>query len=244
MRFEIITLFPEMFTTLNHGVIGRAIEAGLAALSYWNPRDFTRDKHKRVDDRSYGGGPGMVMQAQPLCDAIRAAKAAQPEPNTPVMLLSPQGRLLTQASVKKLAQAPALILVNGRYEGIDERLLQTEIDEQWSIGDYVLSGGELASMVVIDAIVRLLPGALGHPDSAQQDSFSDHLLDYPHYTRPCVFNDLAVPEVLVKGDHSAIQRWRLKQSLGKTWQLRPDMLKEQPLTAEEQMLLNEFIDEQ
>lgn len=241
MHFGIISLFPEMFTALNYGIVGRALETQLIGLSFWDPRDFTEDKHRRVDDRPYGGGPGMVMQVQPLRDAIHAAKAKIPK--APVIYLSPQGKALNQQAVEKLAQHPALILVNGRYEGVDERLLQAEIDEQCSIGDYVLSGGELASMVLIDSIARLLPGALGHPDSAQQDSFSQYLLDHPHYTRPPVIDDLSIPGVLNSGDHAAINRWRLKQSLGRTWQLRPDMLKMRVLTAEEQALLKEFIDE-
>ncbi len=231
-----------MFSALHYGISGRALESGLLSLSYWNPRDFSQDKHRRVDDRPYGGGPGMVMQVQPLRASIHAAKKLQHQ--APVIYLSPQGQLLTQQSIRDLAQLPALILVNGRYEGVDERLLDTEIDQQWSIGDYILSGGELASMVMIDAITRLLPGALGHPDSAQQDSFSQHLLDYPHYTRPEEIDGLSIPEILQSGDHAAIARWRLKQSLGKTWQLRPDMLKKQNLTADEETLLAEFINEQ
>ena len=239
MRIGVISLFPEMFSALHYGITGRALDSGLLTLNYWNPRDYTQDKHRRVDDRPYGGGPGMVMQVQPLRDSIRAAKITQPQ--APVIYLSPQGQLLTQQAVRDLAQLPEIILVNGRYEGVDERLLLTEIDQQWSIGDYILSGGELASMVLIDAITRLLPGALGHPDSAQQDSFSNNLLDYPHYTRPEEIDGLRIPEILHSGDHRAIARWRLQQALGKTWQLRPDMLQKQNLTADERDLLAEFI---
>lgn len=238
MKIGIVSLFPEMFTALHFGVTGRALKSKILTLNFFNPRDFSLSKHQRVDDRSYGGGPGMVMQVQPVRDAIRAAKNACSQAQ--VLCLSPQGQLLTQRNIIQLAQSQTLILVSGRYEGIDERLLQHEIDQQCSVGDYILSGGELASMVMIDAITRLLPGALGHCESAQQDSFSGYLLDYPHYTRPEEIDGMKVPKVLLSGNHTQIMRWRLKQSLGKTWQLRPDMLKKHILTADEQALLAEF----
>ncbi len=237
----LISLFPEMFTALEFGIPGRALASGLITLAHWNPRDFANNKHRRVDDRPYGGGPGMVMQYQPLLAAIQAAKQVQPQAS--VIYLSPQGKLLTQAAVRQLATYPALILVNGRYEGVDERLIHHAIDEEWSIGDYVISGGELASMVLIDAIVRCLPGALGDPASMEEDSFAHQRLDYPHYTRPEEIDGLAIPDVLKSGDHVAIQRWRLKQALGRTWLRRPDLFTTWPLNASEQALLTEFIEE-
>lgn len=242
MWMGLVTLFPEMFAALNYGITGRAINLDLIKVSYWNPRDYTHDKHRTVDDRPYGGGPGMLMKMQPLRDAIHAAKACADQPPR-VIHLTPQGQLLTQNAVKQLSCAKSLVFVAGRYEGIDERLIQTEIDEEWSIGDYVLSGGELAAMVMIDTIVRLLPGALGHQESANQDSFSGNLLDYPHYTRPENFENQKVPEVLLSGNHQAIARWRLKQALGRTWLRRKSLLEKQNLTKDEQSLLNEFIDE-
>lgn len=240
MKIGIVSLFPEMFSTLNYGVIGKALARNLASLHYYNPRDFTHDRYRTVDDRPYGGGPGMVMKAQPLKEAIIAARAICP--TGPVIHLSPQGQLFNQAAAKRLAQYSDLILVNSRYEGVDERITVT-IDEEWSIGDYVLSGGELASMVIIDAMMRQLPGVLGHQASAQQDSFSNNRLDHPHYTRPEEIDGLTVPAVLHNGDHAAIMRWRLKQALGRTWQRRPELLAKQPLTSNEQQLLNEFIEE-
>lgn len=239
MWFGLISLFPEAFSALHHGVTGRAIRMQLITLQHWNPRDFTHDKYRKVDDRPYGGGPGMLMKVQPLKDAIAAAKTVHP--GAKVVHLSPQGRLFTQAQAQHISQQQALILVNSRYEGVDERLLLTEIDEEWSIGDYVLSGGELASMVVIDAITRCLPGVLGHHASAAYDSFAQGLLDHPHYTRPETINGLNIPAVLTSGDHDAIARWRLKQSLGRTWLRRPELLMQQQLTDEQQQLLNEFI---
>jgi tRNA (guanine37-N1)-methyltransferase len=241
MNIGIISLFPEIFSALNYGVVGRAIIERQIELTIWNPRDYTTDKHQRVDDRPYGGGAGMVMQVQPLQAAIQAAK--QQLPQAAVVYLTPQGKVLNQALVQSLSTRPALILLNGRYEGIDERLIATEVDEEYSIGDYVLSGGEFASLVMIDAMARCLPGVLGHPDSAVQDSFTANRLDYPHYTRPESIAGLEVPPVLLGGDHRAIARWRLKQSLGRTWQRRPDLLATQCLSAEEQALLTEFIDE-
>jgi tRNA (guanine37-N1)-methyltransferase len=208
----------------------------------WNPRDYTHDRHRTVDDRPYGGGPGMLMKVQPLRDAIHEARNAHPG-RSHVVYLSPQGRPLDQQGVRELAQHEHLVLIAGRYEGVDERLIETEVDEEWSIGDYVLSGGELAAMVVIDAVTRLLPGALGHEDSAQQDSFSDGVLDCPHYTRPELFEDMPVPEVLMSGDHAAIARWRRKQALGRTWLRRPELLKKLELDDEAQQLLQEFIQE-
>ncbi len=243
MRIDVVSLFPEMFSALaEHGVSGRAVASGLLQLAFWNPRDYTENKHRRVDDRPYGGGPGMLMQIQPLRDAIQAARAARPGPSR-VVYLSPQGRVLDQPGVEALAAGgERLILVAGRYEGIDERLIEAEVDEEWSIGDYVLSGGELPAMVLIDAVTRLIPGALGHEQSAQQDSFSDGLLDCPHYTRPEVDEaGRAVPEVLLSGDHQAIARWRLKQSLGRTWLRRPELLERRQLNEEQQELLQEFI---
>lgn len=242
MEVGLVTLFPEMFSALNYGITGRAIKRGLINLRFWNPRDYTKDKHRTVDDRPYGGGPGMLMKVQPLQDAIRAARKAIAY-DAKVIYVSPAGRRFNQAAAREMANWQAMIFVAGRYEGIDERLLSTDIDEVWSIGDYVLSGGELAGMVMIDAIIRLLPGALGDEASAEQDSFSKGLLDCPHYTRPEAINNLNVPEVLLSGDHQAIERWRMKQSLGKTWLTRPDLLIEIELDEYQQILLREFINE-
>ncbi len=239
--FGVISLFPAMFRAVTeHGIIGRAAQKGIIGVQTWNPRDFTRDLHRTVDDRPFGGGPGMLMKIQPLRDAIYAAKQAAGA-ETKVIYLSPQGRLLNQQGVKELAASKRLILVAGRYEGIDERLVQDEIDEEWSIGDYVLSGGELPAMTLIDAVSRFVPGTLGHKDSAQEDSFVKGLLDCPHYTRPEVFEGRVVPEVLRSGNHQRIARWRLKQSLGRTWLRRPDLLESRTLTCEEETLLGEFI---
>jgi tRNA (guanine37-N1)-methyltransferase len=243
MRIDVVTLFPEMVEAVTrYGITGRAIEKGRVELATWNPRDFTRDRHRTVDDRPYGGGPGMVMKVEPLRDAIRAARAAAGE-DASVVYLSPQGRRLDQQGARELAKRSALILVAGRYEGIDERVVMTEVDEEWSIGDYVLSGGEPAALVMVDAVVRLLPGALGDEGSAQQDSFEEGLLDYPHYTRPEVVDGLQVPAVLLGGDHQAIHRWRQKQALGRTWLRRPDLLEEIELNQEQRGLLEEFIRE-
>jgi tRNA (guanine37-N1)-methyltransferase len=243
VRFDVITLFPEMVEAAARcGVTGRALQRGLTGLTTWNPRDFTYDRHRTVDDRPYGGGPGMVMKVQPLRDAIQAAKAAADVPPL-VVHLSPQGALLDQRAVKRFAGLPRLILIAGRYEGIDERLIASEVDEEWSIGDYVLSGGELAALVVIDAVTRLLPGALGDEESAMQDSHADGLLDCPHYTRPEIFEGREIPAVLRGGNHEAIRRWRLKQALGRTWRRRPDLLARKDLDGEQQKLLQEFIDE-
>jgi tRNA (guanine37-N1)-methyltransferase len=241
VRFDLVSLFPDMFRVFSEqGVVGRAFRQGRAELNCWNPRDYTEDVHRTVDDRPYGGGPGMVMKAQPLSRAIADARKAAGA-GVPVLYMSPQGRRFDQQAALEMAQAPGLILLAGRYEGVDERLLDACVDQQWSIGDYVLSGGEAAAMVLMDAIVRLLPGALGDEASAQQDSYMTGLLDCPHYTRPECFAGRSVPPVLLGGNHRAIRRWRLQQSLGRTWLRRPDLLEERPLSAEEQYLLNEFI---
>ncbi|MGB5453709.1 MAG: tRNA (guanosine(37)-N1)-methyltransferase TrmD [Sedimenticolaceae bacterium] len=239
MRFDVISLFPEMFDALRLGVTGRAIERGLVEVELWNPRDYADDDHRTVDDRPYGGGPGMVMMVGPLCQAIDAARVAAPD--SKVVYLSPQGRVLDQAAVQEMAAGPGLVLLAGRYEGIDERLIDAYVDEEWSIGDYVLSGGELPAMVLMDAVTRLLPDVLGHADSAEQDSFADGLLDCPHYTRPEEIGGRLVPEVLKSGNHELIRRWRLQQALGRTWLRRPDLLERRRLNSEEQSLLDEFI---
>ncbi len=243
MWIGVISLFPEMFRAITeHGVTGRAVKSGLLQIECWNPRDFTHDKHRTVDDRPYGGGPGMLMMVQPLRDAIHAAKQAAGD-GAKVIYLSPQGRKLTQAGVTELATNQKLILVAGRYEGIDERVIQAEVDEEWSIGDYVLSGGELPAMTLIDAVSRLVPGVLGDQASAEQDSFTDGLLDHPHYTRPEVLDGLTVPEALTSGNHEVIRRWRLKQSLGRTWQRRPELINNLALTDEQESLLAEYVRE-
>jgi len=247
VKFGIITLFPEMFEAISgHGVSSRAIAKGLVELSFWNPRDFTHDRYRRVDDRAYGGGPGMVMKPEPLSAAIGAARKAMDEAtgsDSPVVYLSPQGRTLTQAGLQELAELPGMILLAGRYEGIDERIIDRHVDQEWSIGDYVLSGGELAAMVMIDGITRLLPGALGHPQSAEQDSFTDGLLDCPHYTRPEALDEQTVPEVLRQGDHDKIRRWRLKQALGRTLERRPELIRARTLDDEQRQLLQEYLQE-
>ena len=240
MRIDVITLFPEALEGLaDLGVTGRAIRDGRVELRTWNPRDLATDRHRTVDDRPYGGGPGMVMAVEPLSATIRAARKAQGG-QTRVSLMSPQGRRLDQAGIDELAGRQGLILVCGRYEGIDERIIESEIDEEWSIGDYVISGGELAAAIIIDAVTRLLPGVLGDEQSAIQDSFVDGLLDHPHYTRPEIAGEKAVPEVLRSGDHEAIRRWRRKQALGRTWQRRPDLLEGRELDEEAKLLLQEF----
>lgn len=242
MKIQVITLFPEEFRAMiDFGVTGRAVRDGRVSLELLNPRDFATDRHRTVDDRPYGGGPGMVMAIEPLRSAIRAARAR--DRGSRVGLMSPQGRKLDQAGVQTLALRGGLILVCGRYEGVDERLVGSEIDEEWSLGDYVLSGGELAAAVMTDAVLRLLPGVLGDALSADQDSFTGGLLDCPHFTRPEVLDGMAVPPVLLSGDHQAIARWRRKQSLGRTWSRRPDLLQQQILSEEDRILLAEFIDE-
>lgn len=240
MNIDVVTLFPEAFEALTcFGVTGRALQDGTIGLRLHNPRDFATDRHRTVDDRPYGGGPGMVMTVEPLRSAIRAARKQQAE-RCKVSLLCPQGRRLDQAAVKELACRPGMILVCGRYEGIDERLIDLEVDEEWSIGDYVISGGELAAAIVVDAVARLLPDVLGDELSAEQDSFMDGLLDHPHFSRPENVDGLEVPAVLLSGDHEAIRRWRRKQALGRTWLKRPDLLESKDLAEEDRELLAEF----
>ena len=242
--FGVISLFPEMFQAFTQqGVTGRAVKSGLLHVECFSPRDYAYDKHRTVDDRPYGGGPGMLMMVQPLTDAIQAAKQAAGK-NVKVIYLSPQGKKLDQQGVKQLSENEKLIFVAGRYEGIDERVIESEVDEEWSIGDYVLSGGELPAMIMMDAVARFVPGVLGHEQSAEQDSFTDGLLDCPHYTRPENLDGRLVPNVLLSGNHEKIRQWRLKQSLGRTWQRRPELLNDLALTEEQQRLLKEFQQEQ
>ncbi len=242
MRFDVITLFPELVEqVIGCGVVGRAAEQQLIELHCWNPRDYTEDRHRTVDDRPYGGGPGMLMKVEPLQRAIAAVREASPEAK--LIYLSPQGKLLKQRMLAKQAAKRSAIFLCGRYEGIDERLLQREVDEEWSLGDYVISGGELAAMVCIDAMTRLIPGALGHDDSAGQDSFSDGLLDCPHYTRPERIQGESVPAVLMGGNHRDIETWREQQALGRTWQRRPDLLEQIRLDERQQALLDDYIAE-
>ena len=244
MHIQIVTLFPEMIEAVAAiGVCGRALNEGVASLACINPRDFAEDVHGTVDDRPYGGGPGMVLKVEPFRSAIRAARKQSPE-KAPVVFLTPQGRVFDQAVASSLAHGPGMVLVAGRYEGFDERLLKAEADLELSLGDFVLSGGEIAALAVMDAVLRLRPGVLGDPDSAEQDSFSEGLLDCPHYTRPETLDGMAVPRVLLEGNHEQIRRWRLKQALGSTWMRRPDLLKNRDLSEEEQILLNEFMEEQ
>lgn len=238
IRFHVVTLFPEMFAAVTHsGISGRALETGLWSLGLWNPRDFTRDNYRTVDDRPYGGGPGMLMLAEPLEKALDAAKEAG---GGKVIYLSPQGRKLDHDKVMELAGRQAVTLLCGRYEGVDERLIRRRVDEELSIGDYVLSGGELAAMAVIDAVVRQIPGALGGEQSAIDESFVQGLLDCPQYTRPEVYGGEKVPEVLLSGHHENIRRWRLKQALGRTWLRRPELLAARKLSDDERKLLEEF----
>ena len=243
MHIEVVSLFPELVESgVSYGVIGRAMQRGLTTLGTVNPREYADDRHRTVDDRPYGGGPGMVMKVEPLRQAIAQAREKAPE-GAPVIYLSAQGRVFNQARAEELASLPGLILVAGRYEGVDERAIEQEMDEELSIGDFVLSGGELPALVVIDAVLRLLPGVLGDEDSAAQDSFSAGLLDCPHYTRPEEVDGVRVPEVLLGGNHEQIRRWRLKQSLGQTWLRRPELLAVLKLDDEQQELLSEFIAE-
>ena len=247
MWFGVITLFPEMFDAVrHHGMPGRAFTHGKAVLESWNPRDFTTDNYRRVDERPYGGGPGMVMMPEPLELAIAAAKASASARgvDAPVLYLSPQGRRLDEVGVRELAARPGVILLCGRYEGVDERVLQRRVDEEWSIGDYVLSGGELPAMVLMDAVCRRIPGVLGRQESAEQDSFAAGLLDCPHYTRPENYQGVQVPPVLLSGDHAAIQRWRWKESLRRTLLRRPELLESAPLNREQRRLLDELRREQ
>lgn len=236
MQIAIVTIFPQMFDSfVCEGMTRRALEAGQLQLEFRNPRDFTEDNHRQVDDRPYGGGPGMVMMAEPLNQAIGSARAAV---RGRVIYLSPQGRRLEQKRVRELASEAGLVLLAGRYEGVDERVLDAEIDEEISIGDYVVSGGELPAMVLIEALVRYLPGVLGNEDSVKSDSFSAGLLDWPHYTRPEVYGEHQVPSVLLSGHHEEIRRWRMKQALGRTWQKRPELLRDLELTDEQRELLD------
>ena len=241
MWIGVVSLFPEMFKAVtDYGISRRAVENGLLTLEVWNPREFTEDKHRTVDDKPYGGGPGMLMKVQPLKDAINAAKS-KAQAQCPVIYLSPQGKPLEQADLASLAMLPEMILVAGRYEGIDERLIESAIDMEVSIGDFVASGGELPAMLLIDGVTRLLPGAVGDADSVEQDSFSNGLLDYPQYTRPETEDGLTVPEVLMSGDHGQIARWRKMQSLGRTYEKRPDLITARTLTEEEKQLLDEYL---
>jgi len=268
----VVTLFPEMFDGLqNFGVVGRAIKERVINFSTWNPRDYAKDKYKTIDDRPFGGGAGMLLKVAPILEAINDAKLQYKQDcyndekldygfgkndctskkydllhsvSSPcVIYLSPQGRRLDQQGVKEIAKYKSVVLLAGRYEGVDERLLRSDVDEQWSIGDYVLSGGEPAAVVLIDAVARTLPGVLGHADSVKDESFENYLLDYPHYTRPQVFRGQPVPSVLLSGDHKKIKRWRLKESLGRTWLCRPDLLKKRILSEDESALLEQFIEE-
>lgn len=244
MHISVISLFPEMVSTIaEYGVVGRARQRELVALRIENPRDHTDDVHRTVDDRPYGGGPGMVMKFEPLAKAVLAARAASPK-GSPVVYLSPQGRVFDQGEAQRLAALPGMILLAGRYEGIDERLIEAHVDEELSLGDFVLSGGEVAAMAVVDAVVRLLPDVLGDDESAAQDSFMEGLLDCPHYTRPELVEGRPVPEVLLSGDHAKIARWRMKQSLGRSYMRRPDLLDKLDLNDEQRELLDEFLKEQ
>lgn len=247
LKLGVVSLFPEMFDALTqHGVSGRAVREGIIDIGFWNPRDYATDRHRTVDDRPYGGGPGMLMKVDTLRAAIHDARQSMMSEDgaaPKVIYLSPQGRVLDHAGVRELADHGRLVVVAGRYEGIDERVIEADIDEQWSIGDYVLSGGELPAMVLMDAVARMVPGVLGHAQSAEEDSFADGLLDCPHYTRPECIDGHDVPAVLLSGNHQEIRKWRLKQSLGRTWRYRPDLLKDRMLTKEEKTLLDHFIRE-
>jgi len=244
MHFEVVTLFPEMVSTIaEYGVVGRARRNSVVSLALENPRDHTSDVHRTVDDRPYGGGPGMVMKFEPLAGALAAARQRSPE-GSPVVYLSPQGRVFDQAAASRFAGLPGMILLAGRYEGVDERLIKAHVDEELSLGDFVLSGGEVAAMAVIDAVVRLLPGVLGDDESAAQDSFMQGMLDCPHYTRPESIEGQEVPEVLLSGDHAQIARWRFKQALGRTFERRPDLVEKLELNDEQRALLDEYLEEQ
>jgi tRNA (guanine37-N1)-methyltransferase len=243
MQIAVVSIFPEMVGQVGeYGVVGRAVERDILLLRCVNPRDFAEDVHRTVDDRPYGGGPGMVLKYEPTAMAIREAKQALPA-GSPVICLSPQGKVFDQEEAKRLAALQGFVLLAGRYEGIDERLIENEVDEELSLGDFVLSGGEIAAMAVIDAVARLLPGVLGDEDSAMQDSFMDGLLDHPHYTRPENIDGKRVPAVLLSGDHARIARWRYKQALGRSFLRRPDLVKKLNLDKEQQKLLDEFLNE-
>ncbi len=244
MRFDVVTLFPEMILEgASHGVTGKAIEQQVVGLSVWNPRDYTHDRHRTVDDRPYGGGPGMVMKSQPLCDAVSDARNSSANTDCKIVCLSPQGKQINQQLLTEVTSLSQLILVAGRYEGMDERFIESVCDEEWSLGDYVISGGELAALVVIDAVTRLIPGVLGDENSAKQDSYMNGLLDCPHYTRPEQGELGSVPKVLLSGNHQSINRWRMKQALGRTELRRPDLLRVKELSAEQKALLEEFRNE-
>lgn len=244
LHFGMISLFPEMLSSLKYSVTGRAIEQGLVKVEAWNPRDWARGPHQQVDDKPYGGGPGMVMMYEPMADAITHAKSRMPD-DCRTIYLSPQGKVIQQQDLNHIAaNEQHLLFLAGRYEGIDERIITQHVDEEWSLGDFVISGGELAAMVFMDAIVRLLPGSLGDKNSALQDSFMTGLLDHPHYTRPAEINGNAVPPVLIRGNHRDIARWRRKQALGNTWLKRPDLLSNLQLDEADKLLLTEFKREQ
>ncbi len=243
MQMQVVTIFPEMVLTIaEYGVVGRAVDRGLVSLGCQNPRDFAVDVHRTVDDRPYGGGPGMVMKYEPAAAAISAAKETLPE-GSPVICLSPQGSLFDQATAQRFAGLPGIVLLAGRYEGIDERLIESHVDEELSLGDFVLSGGEIAAMAVIDAVARLLPGVLGDEASASQDSFMEGLLDHPHYTRPEEIDGRRVPEVLLSGDHARIAKWRYQQALGRSFERRPDLVEKLELNDEQRKLLDEYLEE-
>ena len=243
MQVQVVTIFPEMVRTIaEYGVVGRAVERDLLRIGCQNPRDFATDTHRTVDDRPYGGGPGMVMKYEPAVAAISAAKELQPA-DAPVVCLTPQGRAFDQAVAGRFAAMPGIILLAGRYEGIDERVIETHVDVELSLGDFVLSGGEIAAMAVIDAVARLLPGVLGDDMSAAEDSFMQGLLDHPHYTRPEAIDGQAVPEVLLSGDHEKIARWRYQQALGRSFERRPDLVEKLELTEEQRKLLDEYLAE-
>jgi len=244
MQMQVVTIFPDMVLTIaEYGVVGRAVERGLISLECQNPRDFTVDAHRTVDDRPYGGGPGMVMKYEPAAAAIASAKDHLPA-GSPVVCLSPQGAVFDQATAQRFAGLPGIVLLAGRYEGIDERLIESQVDEELSLGDFVVSGGEIAAMTVIDAVARLLPGVLGDEASALQDSFMDGLLDHPHYTRPEEIDGRRVPQVLLSGDHARIAKWRYQQALGRSFQRRPDLVEKLELSDEQQQLLDEYLEEQ
>ncbi|HTS85160.1 MAG TPA: tRNA (guanosine(37)-N1)-methyltransferase TrmD [Usitatibacter sp.] len=243
-HFDVVTIFPAMLDALaDHGITARSLDEKRFELKAWDPRDFAEDNYRRVDDRPYGGGPGMVMMAEPLRLCIEAAKQRQRDAGVAapkVVLMSPQGERLTESLVRELANEEGLVLLAGRYEGVDERLVERLVDREVSIGDYVTSGGELPAMVLIDCLVRRIPGSLNDAQSAVQDSFSDGLLDWPHYTRPDEWQGAKVPDVLMSGNHAAIARWRRKQALGRTWDRRPDLIDESKLAREDRQLLEEY----
>jgi len=244
LHFGVISLIPEILSGLHYGITGRAIEQGLVQIETWNPRDWSSRPYRQVDDKPYGGGPGMVMMYEPLNKAIIHARTHLPK-GCKTVYLSPQGKVIKQDDLNKIAEEKqSLLFIAGRYEGIDERIIQHHVDEEWSLGDFVLSGGELAAMVFIDAITRLIPGSLGHLSSAEQDSFMNGLLDCPHYTRPAEIDGMSVPPALLGGHHKDIERWRRKQALGKTWQKRPDLLEKIQLSETDKLLLVEFKCEQ